>query len=216
MVGSMAKLDETDSRILKILVEDGRRSFREISRRAGVTAPTVEARIKRMKNSGLIRSISLVLDPTKLEQGIGCFLYLRADPGDIEQTAERLGKRPEVRGIYLTTGEDNLVLRIVVDSLNDLQQLSETLERDYGVKQRSSQMVVRAFKDDQTVILKPGMGLKLQCETCGEPVAGKPFVLKVAGRERYFCCPTCLGKFREKYEEKLRGLSLTVQASDSP
>lgn len=212
----MPELDETDSRILKILFEDGRRSFREISRRAGVTTPTVEARIRRMMDSGLIRTISPILDASKFEQGIVCFLYLTLNPSEIEQTAEKLRKLQEVRGIYLTTGEDNLVLRVVVDSLNDLQHFSEILDREYGVKQHSSQMVVRAFKDDQAVLLKPGMGVRLQCETCSGPIAGKPFILKVAGRERYFCCRTCLGKFREKYEVKLRGLSITMQTPDTP
>ncbi len=212
----MPELDETDSRILKILFEDGRRSFREIARLSGVTTPTAEARIRRMMDSGLIRGISPILDASKFEQGIVCFLYLAVNPSDVEQTAEKLGKRQEVRGIYLTTGEDNLVLRVVVDSLNDLQQFSEMLDREYGVKLHSSQMVVRAFKDDQAVILKPGMGVRLQCETCSGPITGKPFILKVAGRKRYFCCRMCIAKFREKYEVKLKGLSITLQSPDSP
>jgi DNA-binding Lrp family transcriptional regulator len=207
----MPELDETDFRILRILFEDGRRSFREISRLAGVTAPTVQARVKRMMDSGLVRGVSPVLDASKFERGIDCLLYLQANPSDIDLTAEKLAKRQEVRGIYLTTGEDNLVLRVVVDSLEDLQRFSEMLERDIGVKQRSSQMVVRAFKDEQPVLIKPGMGFRLQCETCNGPVAGKPFILKVAGRERFFCCQTCLEKFREKYEPKLKGLSIDME-----
>jgi Lrp/AsnC family transcriptional regulator, regulator for asnA, asnC and gidA len=211
----MPKLDETDSRILKILFEDGRRSFREISRLSGVTTPTVQARVKRMMDSGLIRGISPILDSSKFEQGIVCLLYLAVNPSEIERTAEKLGKRREVRGIYLTTGEDNLVLHVVVDSLDDLQRFSEMLDRDFGLKQRSSQMVVRAFKDDQTVLLRPGMGVRLKCETCSGPIPGKPFILKVAGRERYFCCRTCLAKFREKYEVKLKGLAMTLQTPDA-
>jgi Lrp/AsnC family transcriptional regulator, leucine-responsive regulatory protein len=211
----MPALDETDSRILKILFEDGRRSFREISRLSGVTTPTVQARVKRMMDSGLIRSFSPILDSSKFEQGIVCLLYLAVNPSDIEQTAEKLGKRQEVRGIYLTTGEDNLVLRVVVDSLNDLQHFSEMLDREFGAKQRSSQMVVRAYKDDQSVLLRPGTGVRLKCETCSGSITGKPFLLKVAGRERYFCCRTCLEKFQEKYEVKLKGLSITVETPDA-
>ncbi len=207
----MPILDETDSRILKILFEDGRLSFREISRRAGVTTPTVEARIRRMMDSGLIRTIAPILDASKFEQGVVCFLYLTVNPVDIEKTAQKLAERQEVRGIYLTTGDHNLVLRVVVDSLDELQHFSELLEREYGARQHSSQMVVRSFKDDQAVILKPGMGVRLHCETCSNPITSKPFILKVAGRERYFCCPICLGKFREKYETKLKGFSITLE-----
>lgn len=207
----MPELDKTDIRILKILFEDGRRSFREISRLAGVTTPTVQARFRRMRDSGLLRGVSPVLDASKFEHGLDCLLYLRANPSDIERTADKLARRAEVRGIYLTTGEDNLLLRVAVDSLNDLQRFSEMLDRDFGLKQHSSQMVVRTFKEDQRVLIKPGFGVRLQCETCNGPVAGKPFILKVAGRERFFCCQTCLGEFRKKYEPKLKGLSLDME-----
>ena len=209
----MPQLDETDSRILKTLFEDGRRSFREISRLTGVTTPTVQARMKRMMDSGLIQSVSPILDSSKLEPGIVCMLYFHVNPSHIETLAKKLGKRREVKGIYLTTGADNLVLRVAVDSLDDLQQFTEILSQDFQVKQRSSQMVVKIFKDDQSVLLRTGTRLRLKCETCSGPVAGEPFSLKVAGLERYFCCRTCLSKFREKYKTKLEGLSIDLDST---
>jgi DNA-binding Lrp family transcriptional regulator len=208
----MHQLDDVDARILGILVEDGRRSFREVARRAGVTTPTVQARIKRMMDEGLILKISPIFNPSKFQHGLVFQLYLRANPAEIEEIARKLGKRSEVRGIYLTTGDNNLALRVVVDSLDELQQFTETLDREFGVKQNSSQMVVRIFKDDQAVIVRPGMGVHLKCETCNGPIPAKPFVLKVAGHERFFCCPMCEEKFREKYEPKLKGLELAIKA----
>ena len=139
---------------------------------------------------------------------------MRVNPAEIEKIARTLERRSEVRGIYLTTGENNLTIRIAVDSLEELQQFTETLDREFGVKQNSSQMVVRIFKDDQAVIVRPGMGVNLKCETCNGPIPTKPFILKVAGHERFFCCPMCLEKFREKYEPKLKELELTVEAAD--
>src|SRR3989442_1204238 len=74
----MPELDDVDARILGILVEDGRRSFREVARRAGITTPTVQARVKRMMDEGLIRKISPVFDVSKFKQGLVFHLYLRA------------------------------------------------------------------------------------------------------------------------------------------
>jgi len=210
----MPELDRVDARILDILVEDGRRSFREVARRAGVTTPTVQARIKRMMDEGLIRKISPIFDASKFRQGLVFHIYLRVNPAEIDEISHKLEKKPEVRGIFLTTGENNLTLRIVVDSIEDLQGFSETLDREFGVKQNSSQMVVKIFKDDQAVVLRPGMGVHLKCETCNGPIPAKPFVLKVAGHERFFCCPMCLEKFRDKYEPKLKELELTLEAPE--
>ncbi|OLD01360.1 MAG: hypothetical protein AUJ07_11435 [Crenarchaeota archaeon 13_1_40CM_3_53_5] len=210
----MLELDDTDARILGSLVEDGRRSFREIARRVGVTTPTVQARVKRLIDEGLIRKISPIFDPSKFRYGLFFQLYLKVNPAEIEEIARKFEGRSEVRGIYLTTGENNLTLRIAVDSLEELQRFTETLDRDFGVKHNSSQMIVRIFKDDQAVVLRPGMGVHLKCETCNGPIPAKPFILKVSGHERFFCCPMCLEKFREKYEPKLKGLELTLEAPE--
>ncbi len=210
----MPELDDVDARILGILVEDGRRSYREIARRAGVTTPTVQARVKRMMDEGLISKISPIFDPTKFQQGMVFHLYLTVNPSKIESVTSELAKRQEVRGIYLTTGENNLTLRVVVDSVDQLQRLTENLDRNFGIKQNSSQMIVKIFKDDQTVLVRPGMGVNLKCETCDKTITGRPFTLKVAGRERFFCCQTCLGKFREQYEPKLKDLSIRIETPE--
>jgi DNA-binding Lrp family transcriptional regulator len=42
------QLDDYDISILKSLLKDGRKSFREISRETGITSPTVKARFDRL------------------------------------------------------------------------------------------------------------------------------------------------------------------------
>ena len=46
------QLDDYDVSILKSLLKDGRKSFREISRETGITTPTVKARFTRLVNVG--------------------------------------------------------------------------------------------------------------------------------------------------------------------
>lgn len=61
-------LDEMDIAILNSLIEDGRKSFRQIGREIKVTTPTVQARYSRLVNLGFIKSISPVLDLSKLDK----------------------------------------------------------------------------------------------------------------------------------------------------
>ena len=56
------QLDDYDISILKSLLKDGRKSFREISRETGITTPTVKARFTRLVNVGFIRSVSPIFD----------------------------------------------------------------------------------------------------------------------------------------------------------
>ena len=64
-------LDEIDISLLESLMNDGRKSFREISRDIKVSAPTVKSRYERLVNLGLIKGVSVILDHTLLETNTG-------------------------------------------------------------------------------------------------------------------------------------------------
>ena len=61
-------LDETDVAILKSLMEDGRKSFRAISRETQVSTPTVKSRYERLVNIGLIKSVKPEIDLSKVNR----------------------------------------------------------------------------------------------------------------------------------------------------
>jgi hypothetical protein len=63
-------LDETDISILNSILEDGRKSFRQISRDTGITTPTVKARYERLVNVGFIRGVLPVFDFEKIESDV--------------------------------------------------------------------------------------------------------------------------------------------------
>jgi DNA-binding Lrp family transcriptional regulator len=56
------QLDDYDISILRSLLKDGRKSFREVSRETGITTPTVKARFSRLVNVGFIKSVSPILN----------------------------------------------------------------------------------------------------------------------------------------------------------
>ena len=62
-------LDNTDVAILKSLMEDGRKSFRAISREIKVSTPTVKSRYERLVNIGLIKSVKPEIDLSKVSRG---------------------------------------------------------------------------------------------------------------------------------------------------
>lgn len=65
------ELDDYDVSILKSLLKDGRKSFREISRETGITSPTVKARFDRLVNVGFIKSVSPILDFSIIQHTTG-------------------------------------------------------------------------------------------------------------------------------------------------
>ena len=61
-------LDDIDVAILKSLMDDGRKSFRAISREIKVSTPTVKSRYERLVNIGLVKSVKPEIDLSKVNR----------------------------------------------------------------------------------------------------------------------------------------------------
>ena len=64
-------LDENDVAIIKSLLNDRRKSFRQISRDTGITTPTVKARFERLVNVGFIKGVFPIFDFSKVNNNDG-------------------------------------------------------------------------------------------------------------------------------------------------
>ena len=86
-------LDEIDVSILRSLLEDGRKPFRQISRETGITTPTVKARYERLINIGFIKGILPIFDFEKVDSKEKNFIQLQ----NLDENAKRkknMGKNP--------------------------------------------------------------------------------------------------------------------------
>ena len=88
------QLDDYDVSILRSLLKDGRKSFREISRETGITTPTVKARFTRLVNVGFIKSVSPIFDFSLVENKNILKPELKKLEGGIEDS-ESIGKPGE-------------------------------------------------------------------------------------------------------------------------
>jgi DNA-binding Lrp family transcriptional regulator len=61
------ELDGFNISILKSLLKDGRKSFRQVSRETGISTPTVKARFERLVNVGFIKAVIPIIDFEKVQ-----------------------------------------------------------------------------------------------------------------------------------------------------
>ena len=202
------KLDATDAGILRALMEDGRRSLREIARIVSVSTPTVESRLRRLFDMGVIKKISPILDPDKIEHGVFVLINLKVDTSKIDEISSRLAEMEEVRCVFMVTGESNLTIRVVTDSMKSLQEfLTKKIAGLQDVELISSNVITRIVKEEQGVVVRPSLGIRLRCDYCNGKIEGEPQRLRVGERDRYFCCKVCLESYKEKYGSKIEALS---------
>ncbi len=117
------ELDETDRAILRILQEDARTPFSEVARRIDMSSATVHDRVNRMEEAGVIEGYHASIDPKTVGYGVSAFVGLRVEQGREEDALERLREIDGVCEIHLTTGEWDVILKVVAADTDSLRAL---------------------------------------------------------------------------------------------
>lgn len=120
-------LDQTDLRILKLLVDDPRRSGRALAKEVGLSPSAVTERINQLEERGVITGYTATVDMSKLERPMTAYVGMTLELGPEHQERSRqLTEIPEVETVILTTGEFDVLLKIKV---RDIEHLNEVLFR---------------------------------------------------------------------------------------
>jgi Lrp/AsnC family transcriptional regulator for asnA, asnC and gidA len=107
-------LDELSWQIIGELQEDGRRSYREISQRVGVSAGTIRTRVLDLIGDGFLRVIA-VPNSWRLGYKFHATVGLRLLPGNVDEVAELLSTRPEVGWIGLTMNRFDVLFEVTLE-----------------------------------------------------------------------------------------------------
>ena len=131
------KLDETDHKILDMLIENTRTPFTDIAKNLKISAGTVHVRVKKMEESGIIIGSSLTLDYKKL--GYAFIAYVGVFLQKTSQTQfvlERINEIPYVTVAHVTTGKFNIFCKIrardtshakeIIYSIDDIEGVTRT------------------------------------------------------------------------------------------
>ena len=88
-------IDNLDRKILTLLTEDSRASYREIAKRCSVSAVTVLSRVKKMEQSGIIKGYTTVLDHQKLGYQLTAVTEITVSKGKLLEMEQAISKYPE-------------------------------------------------------------------------------------------------------------------------
>lgn len=117
------ELDDTDREILRLLQADARTPFSEIARRIDMSSATVHDRVGRMEDAGVIEGYHASVNAKAIGYGVSALVGLRVEQGREEDALERLREIEGVREIHLTTGEWDVMLRVVAEDTDSLREL---------------------------------------------------------------------------------------------
>lgn len=143
-------LDEIDKKILGHLQQDSRATVREIAKQAAVPITTVHSRLKRLQRNGIIKRFTIELNHEKLGKGIAAFVFAEISHErlvDKEHGINILKKKlltfDEVEHIYAVTGDIDLILKVRVAGIRQLDEfLIRKLRNITGIGRTSTVVVL--------------------------------------------------------------------------
>ncbi len=123
-------LDNKDLKILEILKSNSKSSTYKIAKKTLIPITTVHNRIKKLERAGIIVGYTTVLDHHKLGYGIVAYLLIKGDLGYLraKKTApldiiEMVKKKEGVEEVHSITGQYDLLVKVRVKSISDLNSL---------------------------------------------------------------------------------------------
>ncbi|KJV03682.1 Lrp/AsnC family transcriptional regulator [Rhodococcus sp. PML026] len=131
----MLTIDQLDAKLIGLLTTDARAGIVELAATLGVTRNTVQSRIKRLEDTGLIRSFRPELNLALAGIDVQAFLALELEleQGYLSSVVAALRDIPEVLEIHATTGREDLLVRVATQDHASLQELIEKVLGIVGV-----------------------------------------------------------------------------------
>ncbi|GAA2422690.1 Lrp/AsnC family transcriptional regulator [Streptomyces coeruleofuscus] len=103
------ELSRADRLLVNALAEDGRCTFDELARVAGVSEATARRRLGALRRAGRVR-VRAVIEPVLLGLPVEAVLWVRAVPAEVDTVTAALAESPHVRYVSFVTGERQLLV----------------------------------------------------------------------------------------------------------
>ncbi|MGY8885915.1 MAG: Lrp/AsnC family transcriptional regulator [Flavobacteriales bacterium] len=121
------KIDSLNWKILNCLQSNARMSNAEIGRRAGISSPAVNERIKKMEDAGVINGYKTIVSPFETGYQLMAIVTLRAFMGKLMPFLHKVKGYDEVLNCYRITGNENIVMEVVLKDQKHLERFIDQL-----------------------------------------------------------------------------------------
>lgn len=129
----MLSIDRLDVELLELLAADARAGVVDLASRLGISRNTVQARLRRLEEGGLLTGYRPELKLAQAGVSVEAFIGLEVQQGRLGSIVDALIAMPQVLEIHATTGREDLLVRVATETQADLQQLIEGIVGTAGV-----------------------------------------------------------------------------------
>jgi Lrp/AsnC family leucine-responsive transcriptional regulator len=142
-------LDDIDLKLLQLLQSDGRLSHAALGKEIGLTGPSVYARIQHLEREQIIKGYSVLLDATKLGQGLIAIVRVgtQADLNEAQQFEDFVRSEPQILECHDVDGEDSYILKVQTATPQTLRNLLMQIRSISGITRTVTSISLLTVKE---------------------------------------------------------------------
>lgn len=128
-----ASIDELDRRLIQLLRANGRESVVNLAKRLDVTRATVNNRIDKLVDSGVIVGFSVRVRDVTNANAVRAIMLISVIGRNTDDVIRELRGVAEIAALHTTNGEWDLVAEMVCDSLGTFDQVLGVIRGIRGI-----------------------------------------------------------------------------------
>ncbi len=143
------KLKNKDKCVLRALLDNGRLSYSELSRRCGISRQVAFERVKKLSEEGIVKGFSVCLDAEKLGFSFQAYVLIIAKPEEElrNELREFLRNSENVRRIQLLFGRFDFLLELLFRDKDEMTEFLRAMHSFGAVERTETFIVYQTIKD---------------------------------------------------------------------
>ena len=136
------RITPADELLLSQLRENARASTADIARKLGLSRTTVQNRLARLEQQGVIRGYTVRVDDELERNRIRAHILITLRPKQMPSVVKTLQAMPEVRVLYSISGGFDLIAQAVAASVGEMDVLTDAIGAIDGVERTTTSIIL--------------------------------------------------------------------------
>ncbi|MEM4528449.1 MAG: Lrp/AsnC family transcriptional regulator [Desulfurococcaceae archaeon] len=141
-------LDEVDKIIINELMNNARKPFREIAKKAGISDVAVIKRVRKLEREGVIKKYVTIVDLKALGYEKASFTGINVKPEKLFDVAKILCEKEYIKYLAVTTGDHEILALILAKNAEELRRHHEEIKSIDGVVDVYPAILMEVLKEE--------------------------------------------------------------------
>ncbi len=141
------RMDDLDRRLIALLRDDARSSIASLAKKLGVARGTVQNRLARLEEEGIIVGYTVRLKPQAEQHGIRAVMTIAVEGNRTQSVLRALRGDPAVAALHTTNGRWDFVAELRAEDLQEFDRIISRISLLEGVSQSETNLLLTTYKD---------------------------------------------------------------------